>query len=215
MVAESQNRNFTMSELFEFPPTRSNRVKWALEELGVEYTSRKVDFMKGEQSSEEHKAIHPLGLVPAYRTDEYTMFESVAIVLQLLDEHPEKGLAPAPGTPQRAEYYQWCVFSSAELDHNLFDVMKHTMHFPEEKRVTEIAQRGRERFHARAEIISQTLENRDYLLGSNFSGADICMGYSCDWAAYTGMLKNHPVLSGYYAKLQLRGAFRKVFPKRD
>lgn len=200
-----------MSELFEFPPTRSNRTKWALEELGLNYTSRMINFMEGEQQSEAYKAIHPLGHVPAYRTNDYTMHESVAILLQLLDEHPEAGLAPHPGTPDRAAYYQWCVFSSSEMDPVLFDVMKHTMHFPEERRVPEIAQRGRENFATLAAMLSKALENRDYILGSTFSGADIALGYDCNWAEYTGLIWDHPTLVAYYARLQERPAFQKVF----
>ena len=200
-----------MPELFEFPPTRSNRAKWALEELGVDYTSRSVSFPDGEQTSARYKAIHPLGHVPAYRTDDYTMHESVAIVLQLLDEHPNAGLAPAPGTPERSAYYQWSVFACAELDPNLFDVMKHEMHLPAAQRVPEIARRARDRFTARAEALSDTLEGKDYLLGSAFSGADIALGYSCNWAAYTGLLTDHPTLAAYYARLQERPAFQRVF----
>ena len=49
-----------MPELFEFPPTRSNRAKWALEELGVDYTSRMISFPEEQQNSEDYKAIHPL-----------------------------------------------------------------------------------------------------------------------------------------------------------
>ncbi len=200
-----------MPELFEFPPTLSNRTKWALEELGIDYACNLVSFPKGEQRSPEYKAIHPLGVVPAYRTDDYTIVESVAIVLQIIDEHPEKGLAPATGTPQRAEYYQWCVFSSSELDPALADIMHHTMHLPEEKRVPEIAQRARDRFADRAAMLSQALAGRDYLLGSEFSGADIAIGYCCNWAKYTGQIEGHPTLVEYYARLKQRPAFQKVF----
>lgn len=198
-------------EFFEFPPTRSNRAKWALEELGIDYASRTIDFMTGEQQSVEYKTVHPLGHVPAYRTDSYTMHESVAIVMQLLDEHPEAGLAPAVGTPARAEYYQWCVFSSAELDPILFDVMKHTMHLPEAQRVPEIAERARTWFNERAQMLAAVLATREYLLGSTFSGADIALGYDCNWAEYTGMLGQHPQLVNYYARLQARPAFKKAF----
>ena len=200
-----------MTELFEFPPTRSNRAKWALEELGVDYTSRMVSFLKGEQQSSAYKTIHPLGHVPAYRTDAYTMHESVAIVLQLLDEYPSAGLAPAPGSPERAAYYQWSVFACAELDPALFDVMKHTMHLPEDQRVPEIAARGREWFAARGAAVSKALQGHDYILGPSFSGADIALGYSCNWAAYTGMIEEHPTLVAYYARLQQRPAFQRVF----
>ena len=141
------------------------------------------------------------------------MHESVAIVLQLLDEHPEAGLAPAIDTPERAAYYQWSVFSCSELDPNLFDVMKHTMHLPEDQRVSEIAQRGRENFAARGEILAKALEGRDYILGSDFSGADIALGYSCNWAAYTGLIEDHPTLVTYYTRLEQRPAFKKVFSR--
>ncbi len=200
-----------MSELFEYPPTRSNRAKWALEELGVEYTGVSVNLPEGEHHSIEYKAVHPLGIVPAYRTSNYTMVESVAIVMQLVDEFPEKGLAPPVGSPQRAGYYQWCVFASAELDPSLFDVMRHTMHLPKEQRVHEIAERGRERFLARGHMLSMALEDNEFLLGSKFSGADIAIGYCCNWAAYTGQLEAHPTLVKYYSRLQQRPAFQKVF----
>ena len=202
-----------MLELFEFPPTRSNRAKWAFEETGVKYTSRMVDLMTSEQESPEYKVIHPLGHVPSYQSPGFTMHESVAIVLQLLDEHPQAGLAPMIGTPERAAYYQWSVFAAAELDHNLFDVMKHTMHLPDEKRNSAIADRARDNFNARAHVLAGALENQDYLLGSEFSGADINIGYCCNWAAYTGMLDSHPSLIEYYSRLESRPAFKKVFTK--
>ena len=102
-----------MTELYEIPSTRSQRAKWALEELGIEYSSHILNAQEGQQNSDAYRAIHPLGVVPALKTDNYTVFESVATVLQLIDEHPEKNLAPAVGTPERATYYQWSVFRRA------------------------------------------------------------------------------------------------------
>jgi glutathione S-transferase len=63
-------------------------------------------------------------------------------------------------------------------------------------------------------MLSKVLESRDYLLGSKFSGADIVFGYCCNWAAYTGLIENHPTLVTYYARLQQRPAFKKVFTKK-
>ena len=85
------------------------------------------------------------------------------------------------------------------------------MHLPDDQRVAEIAERARERFTDRARMLSQALEDRDYLLGSAFSGADIVIGYCCNWAAYTGMIGDHPTLVDYYARLQQRPAFQRVF----
>lgn len=200
-----------MPHFFEFPPTRSNRVKWALKELAVEYTSCPVDLRKAEQREASYQEIHPLGHVPAYRTEGYTMHESVAIVLQLVDEHPQQGLAPAVGTAGRAAYYQWCVFGCAELDPALSDVMLHTMHLPVEQRVAAIELRARERFAARAVALSKALTGQEYILGDAFSAADIVLGYCCNWAAYTGVLKDHPQLVAYFDRLRERPAFKAVF----
>ena len=71
-----------MYQLYEFPPTRSQRAKWALEELGLAYSSQMVDLPGGQQDSEAYRAIHPLGVVPALQTDAYRIFESGAIVMQ-------------------------------------------------------------------------------------------------------------------------------------
>ena len=62
-----------MTELYEFPPTRSQRAKWALEELGVEYSSQLINLGEGQQNSEHYRAIHPLGVVPALKTSNYTI----------------------------------------------------------------------------------------------------------------------------------------------
>ena len=78
------------TELYEWPPLRSQRVKWALEELAIPYESRLVNMMEREQDGDAYRAIHPLGVVPALKTDRYTMLESVAIVLQLIDEQTER-----------------------------------------------------------------------------------------------------------------------------
>ncbi len=116
-----------MIELYEYPPTRSQRAKWVLEELGASYSSRTVVLHDGEQNTPDYRAVHPLGFVPALRTGDYTIFESVAIVLQLIDEYPSAGLAPPCGSVQRAHYYQWSIFACAELDPALMMFFDNTL----------------------------------------------------------------------------------------
>ena len=206
-----------MTELFEFPPTRSQRAKWALEELDIQYSSHRVDLPSGAQNSESYRAIHPLGVVPALKTDAYTIFESVAIVLQLIDEHPDANLAPAIGTAERATYYQWSVFACAELDPPIMMYFDNTMrpleamHPPGAQHNSKLAARGRSDFNARADMLSTVLGDRDYLLGSSFSGADILVGHSCFMATHMGLIGDHPVLEAYYARLQQRPAHQRAY----
>lgn len=206
-----------MLELYEWPPVRSQRAKWALEELGIEYVSHLVNMFEGEQHSDAYRAIHPLGVVPALKADTYTMFESVAIVLQLIDEHPEMKLAPAIGTPERALYYQWSVFACAELDPPLMMFFDNTMrpldHMrpPGTQHDPKLAARGSSDFANRAEILSRVLSDRDYLVGSRFSGADILVGHSCFMATHMGLIENHPILETYYKRLQQRPAYQRAY----
>ena len=206
-----------MIELFEWPPTRSQRAKWALEELGIAYTSHTVNLREGQQNTDAYRGIHPLGVVPAIRTESYTIFESVAIVLQLIDEHPESGLAPALGTPDRALYYQWCVFACAELDPAVilyFDNTMRPLEFmrpPGTPHDPKLAERARNEFAVRADALSTVLRDREYLVGSSFSGADILVGHSCFMATFVGLIGDHPVLQAYYRRLQQRPAHQRAY----
>ncbi len=206
-----------MTDLYEWPPTRSQRAKWALEELGVAYSSHVINLPEGRQDSDAYRAIHPLGVVPALKTGTYTMFESVAIVLQLIDEHPEQNLAPEVGSPARASYYQWSVFACAELDpaimmffDNAMRPLEH-MRPPGTQHDPKLAARGRTEFAIRADILSKVLGDRDYLLGSDFSGADILVGHSCFMATFTGLIGDYPVLKAYYGRLQQRPGHQRAY----
>lgn len=189
---------------------RCRHRKTPLEELGIEYASHLVDL-------QEDRALHPLGVVPALKTDGYEIFESVAIVLQLIDEHPEKELAPAVGTAARAKYYQWCVFACAELDPAIMMYFDNTMRPlanmrpPGSKHDAALAERGRRDFGARADMLSAALGDRDYLLGSVFSGADIVIGHSCFMATVTGLIGDYPILEAYYERLSQRPGHQRAY----
>jgi len=204
--------------LYENPPTRSQRAKWALEELEIDYTSHILDPMQGDLNAAARRAGHPLGAVPVLKTDQYTIFESVAIVLQLIDEHPEKKLAPPVGSPERATYYQWSIFAGTEMDPPIMMFFDNTMrplefmHTPGAAYDASLAARGRSDFITRAEILSTALKDREYLLGSNFSGADILIGHSCFMATHIGLpIGDYPVLEAYYARLQQRPAHQRAY----
>jgi glutathione S-transferase len=206
-----------MMELYEWPPTRSQRARWVLEELGADYTCHIVDLTKGEQNSEAYRQIQPMGAVPALATNSYTMFESVAIVLQLIDQHPEKNLAPPVGSAMRAAYYQWSVFACAELDPAIMMVFDNTMRPltymrpPGTGHDEGLAERGRSDFAIRGEVLSEALGKRKYLLGNDFSGADIIVGHSCFMARVTGLLDDFPVLADYYHRLRKRPCHGRVY----
>ena len=212
MQVKNTKETREMPTLYEMFPTRSQRAKWVLEEIGCEYISSMIDMRNGAHRTPEYTAVNPMGVVPTYQTSEYKIHESVAVVMQLIDENPDAGLAPALGSPERANYYQWCVFGSAELDFPIGLVTQNEMLLPEEERDASLASLGRKLFAKRAEVLTNSLGNEPYLLGADFSGADIVVGYNCFWATFTGMLEQHPTLVSYLERLQGRPAFQRAFP---
>jgi len=200
-----------MPTLYEMPPTRSQRAKWMLEELGIDYESSIVNLRAGEQKGPEYTAINPMQVTPTWETSDYKIHESVAVVLQLADENPEAGLAPAIGTAERARYYQWCVFGSTELDFPISLVTQHELLLPEDKRKKELADLGRAMFAKRSEVLSDAIGKGPYILGETFSAADIVIGYNCVWSSMTGLLEQQPNLVSYLGRLQERPAFQRAF----
>ncbi|MDB3935720.1 glutathione S-transferase family protein [Granulosicoccus sp.] len=200
-----------MTTLYEMFPTRSQRVKWMLEEIGLHYDTSTVDTRSGGHRSLEYTAVNPMQVVPTLQTADYKIHESVAIVLQLADEHQKAGLAPPIGTSDRARYYQWCVFGSAELDFPIGLITQNELLLPEDERSETLGQLGRELFSKRANILSAALGDEPYILGHEFSGADIVLGYNCFWSTFTGLLDDQPVLMAYLKRLQDRSAFQRAF----
>jgi glutathione S-transferase len=118
----------------------------------------------------DHISRHPLGRVPVVEFDDgRRLFESAAICIQLADLHPEAGLIPPVGSPDRGLVYQWCFFAMTELEPPIFQWMQARR---EETDQTEPSQR----YQAAAAVLDTALADRDWLLG-DFGVADvICAG---------------------------------------
>ena len=190
-------------ELYYTPHTRSVRPRWLLEELAAPYSLRLVDLFGGE-----HNPLHPLGSVPAVRIDGETLIESGAICHWLADCFPEKGLAPAMTDPLRAAYEQWMFFVPGTLEPPAFDVLMHTQILPEEKRVEAIVPYATERYQCVLKILAKELGHDGYLLGKQFTTADIMMTTTLSWLPE--LLEEYPPLLAYTQRVTARPAYRRA-----
>ena len=183
------------------PRTRSQRVLWALHEIGASFDATRVQGP--ERSSPEHLARHPLGRVPALELDDGTViFESAAILLTLGDRYPESGLLPASGTAQRALTCQWLIFGMTEIESPLYHRIAELRAGADPAAET----RDGQRFTAAAEALAAALEGRAWLLGEPFTVADIvCVGVLGS-ARGQGLLEPWPVLADYVARGEARPA---------
>ncbi|WP_336962550.1 glutathione S-transferase family protein [Sphingobium aquiterrae] len=158
-----------MITLYHTPQSRSSRMIWLLEELGVPYEIHPVSIfrpMTGAGSPDPANP-HPDKRVPAILHDGTLVAESVAIVLYLGEVFPEAGLAPIPGDPRRGDYLTWLAWYVAELEPALFAGMAGELAGSPQK------QRGHEAVIRRIET---ALAQGPYMMGERFTGADLLIG---------------------------------------
>ena len=121
-----------MLKLFHVPGTRSTRIIWLCEELGVPLDIERVSFSPEFRMSREWLTKNPLGKVPALEDGELSMFESGAMVQYILDRYGKGLLQPMAGTPEHALYMQWSWFGEATFARPLGEIVNHRRNFDPE-----------------------------------------------------------------------------------
>ncbi len=197
-------------KLYYCPMTRATRPRWLLEEVGSPYDLVRVDLGKGEHKRPEYQRIHPHGRVPALVDGDVTVFESSAICLYLADKFPDKKLAPALGSPARGPYYQWMVYAIATAEPPVLKVFLNTVRRPEAERNAAEAEAGRAEFQEVAALLTRVLDGRPFLLGDQFTAADVMVGSIVGWARGLKLVENHPALKEYSRRLVERPAYKRA-----
>src|SRR5262244_1538866 len=121
-------------KLYEFAPTRSIRVRWTLQELGVGFEAITVNLLAGEHRLPEFLKINPAGKLPVLVDGDVVLTESVAIVLYLAEKYPEKGLLPTDLT-DRAQVNRGLLVAATELEQRRWRTSPHAALDPEDKRM--------------------------------------------------------------------------------
>lgn len=198
-------------KLYHSQFTRSGRARWMLEEIGEPYDLTRITFASGDHKKPEYLAIHPHGWVPALVDGDLNLIESSAIVMHLADKYPEKKLAPALGSNDRANYYRWMVYVPASVDPVLEAITLHSRLLPEAKRVPAIAESGMNRWKSLGPILNDALKDREYIVGNSFTAADVVLGSAVGWVAFLGLLNDYPNLAAYQGRLSERPAYKRSY----
>lgn len=190
-----------MLRIFHASGTRSIRPIWLALELGLDFEIVPIEFTPEYRNSDEWRAISPAGKVPALTDDNFTLFESGAMVEYLLDQYGNGRLRPEPGTTARALYNQWCWFAEATLSRpiglaRLFRTSDNSLQ-------EEAIAKSRDNLRA----IELALTNQPFLVEGQFSAADIMTGYTLDYMDKGELLNDFPACTRYLADLRSRSAF--------
>jgi glutathione S-transferase len=200
-----------MLKLYHSPRTRSVRIYWLLEELGVPYELETLAFTPETLKAPAYLNVHPLGKLPAIQDGDLILFESGAILEYILEKYGNGRLAPAPGDPARGAFLQWVHFAEATAMPPLGDIAQHMLFKPEAERIPAVVADAQARVATIVAAIEKTLTGRQYLLGSEFTAADIMMGYSLLLVKWFGLLTpEYPNVTAYLARLEQRPALRKA-----
>jgi glutathione S-transferase len=197
-----------MIKLYHAQLTRSIRIVWLLEELGIPYELATVAFKPPRYSFEQNT---PSGKFPVIEDGELLMFESGAILEYLIEKYGKGRLAPAIGSPDRGPYLQWVHFAEATAFPPIGDVARHTMLLPEADRIPKVAEDGRVRATNALNVLERALADKEYLVGKELSGADIMMGYFLMAARMLGVIGTaHPNVGAYWERLAARPGLQKA-----
>lgn len=185
--------------------SRSQRVRWLLEELELDYKLEHIDLFKGEGNTPEYLALHPLGQLPVLKIDGSAMFESGAIVQWLADTHLDKGFAPALDSLQRREFNQWMYFSVTSLEAPAWEIVLHSKILPEDAAVKAIIPFATKNLLQVLTVLDKELTGKNYMVDNKFSAVDIMVGYILMWfPEHVEIFSN---LKTYTQNLQQRPAY--------
>jgi glutathione S-transferase len=178
--------------------SRSFIARWALEELGVPYRVETTDIRFGQQKAEGYLRINPMGKVPALSDHGVVVTEVPAICLYLADRYGYGALAPLIESPQRGPYLRWTVFSTAVAEPALWlepsDDPAHARGVGWGDRTTVLA------------LLEDLLSRGPWLLGDQFTAADIALGGILSIAHFNKKVPHTPVFNGYVERLAARPA---------
>ena len=198
-----------MIKIYGFPYTRSTRATWALEEAGAEYEFIPVNLAKGYQNQPEFLKVNPGGKVPALVDNDFVLTESAAICTYIGEIFPASGLVPSE-INDRAHYYQWCFFAMSELETPLWTMTKHTKILPKERRIPAIADSCIWEFQRAAAVLAKHLEDREFVVGEQFTAADIVLGATLNWARKAEIQLMSTVLEAYADRMSDRPALLRA-----
>jgi len=199
-----------MLEVYGMPRTRTTRVIWALEELGIEYQYHLIDLFKGEGQAPAYLKLNPFGKVPVLVDGELLLSESAAICAYLGDKFPESELVPRPGTADRAKYDQWSYFVLTELEQPLWTAFKHRFLYPPGKRVPAILELIPLDFGRAATVLAKGLNGREFLVGDRFTLVDVLAAHTLIWARALKIPHGQAALEDYEQRICSRPAYART-----
>ena len=185
-----------MLTLFHAPQSRSSRLLWLIEELGADCRVEYCDIRRMDGTgAPDPKNPHPDGKVPALVHDGALITESAAVALYLNGLYPDAGLGFQQGSPQRGPLLTWICWATGEMEPAILDKLTGAV---------DTNPMALARYDAAMTRILEALWVGTWLMGDQFTLADILIGGSLGWCRQ--YLPESPLLDDYIGRLAARPA---------
>jgi glutathione S-transferase len=174
-----------MLRLHHYPSSASMAPHILLEEIGAPFELVPVDRAQGVHKTQQFLRLNPNGLIPALTDGDLVLYEAAAICLYLCDQYPQAALAPALGTPQRAQFYKWLIWLTNTLQATLI-----VYFYPERwvnagnaAGVTQVRAHAESRVRVLVDLLERELAGGPgpWLLGEGYSAVDAYAFMLCRW----------------------------------
>jgi glutathione S-transferase len=192
--------------------SRSDRILWLLEELGLSYEIKKYERDASTRYAPAAlKAVHPLGKSPVITDGDRTIAESGAVIDYLIRRHGGGRLQPDPASPRYDEYVYWLHYAEGSATVPLLLLM-YTMLMgggaapPLQKRIDE-------EIANHLGHLERALAGREFIVGNDFTGADVQITFVAEMATLLGQIGPYPNLGSYLSRMHARPAYRRAIER--
>lgn len=191
--------------LYHAAPSRSSVIRWMLEEIGEPYDIKLLSLKDGDNQKPDFLALNPMGKVPVIQHDGVVVSEASAIALYLAETFPKARLHVPPGDPRRGDYLKWLFFGPSCVEPAILE-----RSFPRKQD----APRAAAGFGT-ADTVFEVLAKaagaaKPYLLGEQFTAADIVIGSGLRWGTMFKLVPERPEFASYIARLSERPALQRA-----
>ena len=196
-----------MLKLYGITQSRAFRPLWLMHELDLEYEHVRLDYRGDQLNDPVYLAINPNARIPALVDGDLVLWESMAINLYLANKYgADSGLWPAR-IEHQALTQQWSFWVMSEVETPLLSVLMHGRVLPIEKRDPEKVSRNLGVLKAPFSVLEQALAGRAYLLGEDFTVADLNVASVLVWCKPARLeLDDYPHLKAWLERCLARPA---------
>jgi glutathione S-transferase len=193
--------------LYHAAPSRSSIALWMLEEVGEPFDIHLLSFKKGETRAADYLKVNPMGKVPALKHGDVVVTEAAAICTYLADSFPQAGLNVPIGDPRRGPYLKWLFFGPTCVEAAIMD-----RSFPRAGEPPRQAL-GYGDHESVINVLSEAVQKGPYLLGEQFTAADVVIGSGLRWGMMFKGIPERPEFVAYAGRVAERPAAKRATAK--